>query len=48
MTGLELAKEIRKININALFVFLTGYNQYVMDGFKITTRLFSMYNRRNR
>lgn len=34
MTGLELAKEIRKIDTNALFVFLTGYDQYVMDVFK--------------
>lgn len=37
MTGLELAKEIRKIDTNALFVFLTGYDQYVMDVFKVVT-----------
>lgn len=37
MTGLELAKKIRKINTDALFVFLTGYDQYVMDVFKVVT-----------
>ena len=31
MNGLQLAKEIRKIDAKALFVFLTGYTQYVMD-----------------
>ena len=30
MTGLELAKEMRKNGVKALFVFLTGYTQYVM------------------
>jgi len=33
MNGLQLAKEIRKIDAKALFVFLTGYTQYVMDVF---------------
>lgn len=28
MNGLQLAKEIRKIDAKALFVFLTGYTQY--------------------
>lgn len=37
MTGLELAKEIRKNDTNALFVFLTAYDQYVMDVFKVVT-----------
>ena len=37
MTGLELAKEIRKRDSKALFVFLTGYTQYVMDVFNVIT-----------
>lgn len=37
MTGLELAKKIRKMDTDALFVFLTGYDQYVMDVFKVVT-----------
>lgn len=37
MTGLELAEEIRKADVNALFVFLTSYDQYVMDVFKVVT-----------
>lgn len=37
MTGLELAKEIRKNDTNALFVFLTAYDKYVMDVFKVVT-----------
>ena len=35
MNGLQLAKEIRKIDAKALFVFLTGYTQYVMDVFEV-------------
>ncbi len=31
MNGLQLAKEIRKIDAKALFVFLTGYTQYAMN-----------------
>ncbi len=37
MNGLQLAKEIRKIDAKALFVFLTGYTQYVMDVFEVIT-----------
>lgn len=37
MTGLELAEKIRKTDADALFVFLTGYDQYVMDVFKVIT-----------
>lgn len=37
MTGLELAKEIRQGGSKALFVFLTGYSQYVMDVFDVFT-----------
>ena len=37
MTGLELAKEIRQRGSKALFVFLTGYSQYVMDVFDVFT-----------
>ena len=37
MTGLELAKEIRQSGSKALFVFLTGYSQYVMDVFDVFT-----------
>lgn len=37
MTGLELAKELRKRGSKALFVFLTGYSQYVMDVFDVFT-----------
>ena len=37
MNGLELAKEIRKTDAKALFVFLTGYTQYVMDVFEVIT-----------
>lgn len=37
MTGLELAREIRKSGTKALFVFLTGYSQYVMDVFDVVT-----------
>lgn len=37
MTGLELAKEIRQSGSKALFVFLTGYSQYVMDVFDVVT-----------
>lgn len=35
--GLQLAKEIRKKDAKALFVFLTGYTQYVMDVFEVIT-----------
>ena len=34
---MQLAKEIRKIDAKALFVFLTGYTQYVMDVFEVIT-----------
>ena len=37
MDGLELAKAIRKKDAKALFVFLTGYTQYVMDVFEVIT-----------
>lgn len=37
MTGLELAKELRQRGSKALFVFLTGYSQYVMDVFDVFT-----------
>ncbi len=37
MNGLELAKEIRKQDQKALFVFLTSYTQYVMDVFDVVT-----------
>lgn len=37
MTGLELAREIRKSDTRALFVFLTGYYQYVMNVFDVIT-----------
>lgn len=37
MTGLELAKEIRQSGSKALFMFLTGYSQYVMDAFDVFT-----------
>lgn len=37
MNGLELAKEIRSRDAKALFVFLTGYTQYVMDVFEVIT-----------
>lgn len=37
MNGLELAKEIRSKDAKALFVFLTGYTQYVMDVFEVIT-----------
>lgn len=35
--GLELAKEIRKKDSKALFVFLTGYTSYVLDVFDVIT-----------
>jgi len=37
VNGLELAKEIRKNDAKALFVFLTSYTQYVMDVFEVIT-----------
>ena len=37
INGLELAKEIRKRDAKALFVFLTSYTQYVMDVFDVIT-----------
>lgn len=37
MTGLELAREIRKNGEKALFVFLTGYTKYVMEAFDVIT-----------
>lgn len=37
MTGLELAREIRKNGEKALFVFLTGYTEYVMEAFDVIT-----------
>ena len=37
MTGLELARGIRQGGSKALFVFLTGYSQYVMDVFDVFT-----------
>ena len=45
MNGLQLAKEIRKIDAKALFVFLTGYTQSVMDVFEvITCLLYTSYS----
>lgn len=37
INGLELAKEVRKRDAKALFVFLTSYTQYVMDVFDVIT-----------
>lgn len=37
MTGLELAKGIRKNDAKALFVFLTSYTEYVMEVFDVIT-----------
>lgn len=37
MTGLELAAEVRKIDPEALFVFLTGYDQYISKVFRVVT-----------
>lgn len=37
MTGLELAKEMRKNGVKALFVFLTGYSQYAIEAFDVIT-----------
>ncbi|MDE7266759.1 MAG: LytTR family DNA-binding domain-containing protein [Lachnospiraceae bacterium] len=37
MTGLELAKKMRESGVKALFVFLTGYTQYVMEAFDVFT-----------
>lgn len=37
MSGLELAKEVRKKDAKALFVFLTSYTRYVMDVFDVIT-----------
>ena len=34
MNGLELAKEVRKRDAKALFVFLTSYTRYVMEVLK--------------
>lgn len=37
MSGLELAKEVRKKDAKALFVFLTSHTSYVMDVFDVIT-----------
>lgn len=37
MGGLELAREIRKDDAKALFVFLAGYAHHVMEVFNVTT-----------
>lgn len=37
ITGLELAKKLRQSGSKALFVFLTGYAQYVMAAFDVFT-----------
>lgn len=37
MNGLELAKEVRKRDAKALFVFLTSYTKYVMEVFEVIT-----------
>ena len=37
MNGLELAKEVRKRDAKALFVFLTSYTRYVMEVFEVIT-----------
>lgn len=37
MTGLQLAGKIRESGTKALFVFLTGYTQYVMEAFDVVT-----------
>ena len=37
MDGLELAKEVRKRDAKALFVFLTSYTRYVMEVFEVIT-----------
>lgn len=37
VNGLELAKEIRKMDAKALFVFLTSYTHYVMEVFDVVT-----------
>ncbi len=35
MDGLETAKEIRSFNQDILLVFLTGYPDYVYDGYGV-------------
>lgn len=37
MNNLQLAKEIRKVDAKALFVYLIGYKQYVVDVFEVIT-----------
>lgn len=37
MNGLELAKEIRKQDVKALLVFLTGYDYYIREVFDVVT-----------
>lgn len=37
INGLELAKRIREIDVKALFIFLTGHTQYVMNVFEVVT-----------
>ena len=36
-TGIELAKEIRKINKNIYFIFTTGHLEYAMIAYKVKT-----------
>ncbi len=35
ISGMELAKEIRKIDDNLIIVFVTGYKNYVFDGYTV-------------
>lgn len=35
MDGLELAEQIRKIDDRMLFVFLTSYTEYAIDGYRV-------------
>ena len=35
MTGLELAKKLKDINANINIVFVTGYSEYMSDGYEV-------------
>lgn len=37
VSGIELAREVRRENINALIIFMTNYSQYVFDVFEMIT-----------
>lgn len=42
MNGIELGKELRKVQPNIVLIFITGYEQYALDAFNICAAAYLM------